>query len=328
MAPRFGRLDALKYGGMNFSNAYFVGSVLLFAGILILSSCDTNSSSPAPPAEVNSTYLVLGHIYQYGSPHEYNRIDHRLEGVDFGRYSGILLGGDLCTETTKFEKTVDYIDDLFDLGNEHTLWSLGNHDARNGNSHWVTQRTQRPLFFTTYFDDVQWLVLNSPFDVDPDNLDPCDDMAEQWHLIASVLDTLQHANNLVILTHYAIWGNVEPEGMRTKQFANAEKSWVNLVCDSVKRFETHVYPLLLNVVDRGIHISVISGDGGQLSKQYSYRTKEGVEFFITGINNSVDTLMYPDAIRFNFNPDSILELTIDGATGVLEHEFVPLSKIL
>ncbi len=300
--------------------------ILMIAGVLSLVSCDQNNPGPAQ-AETN-TYLVLGHIYQWGSPADNNRIDHRLEGVDFGKYDGILLGGDICTETTRFESTLDYLDNLFDLQNEHTMWSLGNHDARNGNGHWITERTKRPLFYTSYFNNVQWLILNSPFEVDPDNPDPCADMAEQWDLITTVLDTVQHADNLVILMHYAIWGNVEREGMRTWLFANAEKSWVNLVCDSVKHFDTHVYPLLLDVVERGIHISVISGDGGQKSKQYRYRTMEGIEFFITGINNSVDTLEFPPGVNFNFNPDSILELKLDKVTGLLEHEFIPLSKII
>ena len=303
-------------------------SLMLIVGSLALGACGTVMENPVPSPHEVSTYLVLGHIYQWGSPHDNNRVDHRLEGVDFSRYAGILLGGDICTETTKYESTVEYLDNLFDLQSEGTMWSLGNHDARNGNSHWITERTERPLFYTAFSNNVQWLILNSPFDVDPDNPDPCVDMAEQWDLITTVLDTVAHADNLVILMHYAIWGNVEREGMRTAQFANAEKSWVNLVCDSIKRFETHVYPLLLDVAERGIRISVISGDGGQKSKRYSYRTAEGIDFFITGINNSIDTLEYPAGTKFNFNPDSVLELKIDDATGILESEFIPLSKII
>jgi len=302
--------------------------LLTLLGVLILASCDSSAPGPASARTGTETYLVLGHIYQWGSPHHNNRIDHRLEGIDFGKYEGILLGGDICTETTKFESTLDYLNDLFDLQNEHTMWSLGNHDARNGNSAWITERTKRPLFYTTYFNDVQWLVLNSTFELDPDNPDPCEDMAQQWQLITSVLDTVHHAANLVILMHYAIWGNVEPEGMRTDLFANAEKSWVNLVCDSIKKFETDVYPLLTNVAERGIHVSVISGDGGQKSKRYRYETNEGIEFFITGINNSIDTVVYPAGSQFNFNPDSVLELKIDKASGILELQFVPLTKII
>jgi len=302
--------------------------IFLLAGILILQSCGTTIPKPTPAPAKNGIYLVLGHTYQWNSPHDNNRIDHRLESVDFRKYEGILLGGDNCSETTKFEHTVDYVNDLFDLQNERTLWALGNHDARNGNSHWITERTQRPLFYTTYFDDVQWLVLNSPFEVDPDNPDPCQDMADQWALITTMLDTVQHAANLVLLMHYTVWGNVEPEGMRTDLYANVDKSRVNFVCDSVKRFDTDIYPLLADVAERGIKILVISGDGGQKSKQYRYRSTEGIEFFITGINNSVDTLVYPPGSEFNFNPDSVLQLKIDRATGLLEHEFVPLTAII
>jgi len=302
-------------------------TICFISGIIILSSCITNTPNSTPIPEVTSTYLVLGHIYQWGTTPESNRIDLRLERVDFTKYDGILLGGDLCTETTKFESTVDYLDSIFDLGSERTLWSLGNHDARNGHSDWITARTQRPLFYTTYFDDVQWLVLNTSFDSDPDNDSYCADMAEQWRLITTLLDTVQHASNLVILAHFALWGNVERDGMRTWLYANAEKGWVNLVCDSIKLFDTDVYPRLLKVVDRRVHVTVISGDGGQLSKQYSYTSKEGIDFFITGINNSIDTLMFPSGTRFNFNPDSVLELKLHHATGILEHKFITLVNI-
>jgi hypothetical protein len=312
----------------DFKLQFQLSGILMIASLLIFSSCSVSDSNPVIEVPENKTYLVLGHIYQWGSPHENNRIDHRLEGVDFNKYDGILLGGDVCSEATKFEKTVSYIDDLFDLSNEKTLWSLGNHDARNGNRHWVQDRTGRKLFYTTYFDNVQWLIVNSPFDVDKDNPDPCADMAEQWQLINTVLDTVQKADNLVILMHYVVWGNVEREEMQTSKYANAEKSWMNLVCDSVKHFESDFYPLLLEVAQRGIQIKVISGDGGQKTKRYNYRTKEGIDFYITGINNSVDSLSDPDGTIFNHNPDSVLELQLDKETGILGHEFVPLTKII
>lgn len=303
-----------------------ISTTMLLCITGLLASC--NPADLEPLDERNDTYLVLGHTYQHHSTHENNRIDHRLEMVDFSKYAGILLGGDNCSATTVYEHTLDYLDDIFDLANKRTLWSLGNHDVRNGNTSWISDRTERPLFYTTYFDNVQWLVLFTPFEADHEIPDICEFQASQWQLIASVLDTVQHAANLVILAHYVWWGNVERAGMRTGEYANAEKSYVNLVCDSVKYFDTDIYPLLVDVAERGLNISVISGDGGQRTKQYRYKTNEGIEFFITGINNSVDTLIYPPGNRFNFNPDSVLELKIDDATGILEHEFVPLTKII
>lgn len=306
------------------SNAYVPLMLCTFwcAGLL----CSCEHAITAESTKEKTVYLYLGHIYQWHSPHENNRIDHRLESVDFDKYDGILLGGDICSETSKYIRTVEYVDDLFDIGAPTTLWSLGNHDVRNGNTQRITSRTGRRVFYTTQFDGIVWVVLNTSIDDTPDLPDPCALKETQWQLVSTVLDTISMSGSLVLLMHHVVWGDAVP-GMRTDRSANADRPWFNFRCDSSAQFAVHVYPRLVEIQNAGINVFVISGDGGQYKKTYSHLTQDGITFLISGINNSVDTVVYPEGAKFSFDPDSLLLLEQNRTTGVLSYAFVPVDAV-
>ena len=299
--------------------------LLIAMGLFWMASCRVD---PVEPMQQNEfTYIFLGHIYQWHSPHELNRVDHRLETHDFGQYDGVLLGGDICSEATKFESTVAYIDNLFDLSRPSTHWSVGNHDVRNGNTHWIEERTQRPLYYTSSSNGLVWIVLNTSIDDIPGLADPCSMKADQIDMLYQALDTLENSQAVVILMHHVTWGNVE-SGMQTFEAANSNRPTYNFACDSVIRFNTHIYPKLVSLMDAGIAVTVLSGDGGQYKKSYAYQTVDGIEFFISGINNSVDTTQFMPMRPFNHEPDSVLLMHYNVPLATLDFEFIRLEELL
>ncbi len=86
--------------------------------LLVCSGCDKENDQTLKAGQI----LFLGHIYQPGTE---DRIDGRIEAVAFDQFDVRLLGGDLCVETTKDPATLAYLDDLFDLSDPNTHWSLG-----------------------------------------------------------------------------------------------------------------------------------------------------------------------------------------------------------
>ena len=88
------------------------------------------------------TYVFMGHTYQWGAGG--GRVDERIENMDLAQFDRIWLGGDICSEASLDYSTLKYIDSLFDLGKPGNNWTLGYHDARNGNEEWVAEFTERP----------------------------------------------------------------------------------------------------------------------------------------------------------------------------------------
>ena len=109
-------------------------------------ACDNDDDPVVPevPCSTNCEYIYLGHINE-----KHNAVDRRIEQADLSKYDQIWLGGDLCSETTREESTLDYVDSLFNLSSKNTHWSVGNHDVRNGNTEWITARTGRDLGIIT-----------------------------------------------------------------------------------------------------------------------------------------------------------------------------------
>ena len=131
------------------------------------------------------------------------------------------------------------------------------------------------------------------------------------------------------MMHLVAWGNIGP-GMNTKRHANAESTWYPWSCDhNVRRFKDVFYPHLLEVQKRGIDVLVISGDGGQRSKKYHYTTDEGMQFFISGINNSLVESSAPQFHGiFNWNPDSVLIFYHNEQLRQLDWEFRQLNELI
>lgn len=256
-------------------------------------------------------YLFLGHTYQTE-----NTIDDRLLDIDFNYYDQIWLGGDICSETTKDYETLNYLDDLFDLSNPTTHWTLGNHDVRNGNIHWITEKTERPTFYTTSFNGICLIVLNTNLDFN--NIYDTIQLNKQFDLIQNVSDTIQQSSHLIILSHAVMWRNIE--GLENvSDAANAEFSYKLVRIAPNQRFHDGIYPLFQQVAARGIKVINIAGDFGQKQMGFEAVTPDNIYFLGSGITSETE---YNEQFPTHGKPDKVLILKHNEETKEITWQFV------
>lgn len=295
--------------------------ILLLLALLGLSACSKDVTiviemPPLPNYSSVHRYLFLGHIYE-----DQATVDPRIEFANLGAYQQIWLGGDICAETTQEETTLDYLDDLFDLDNPNTHWTLGNHDVRNGNENWITSRTKRKTFYTAHSNGITLLVLNSTLR-EPEE---CERLAEQYDLIQSVCDTIQASSHLVVLTHHVVWGGVDP-AIQVNDFANANGSWIDFLCGSPsnRRFEHSILPELIKVQERGTSVICIAGDLGQVASGYEFTNEDGILFLGSGITSETNWhQQFPTAGQ----RDKVLELLHNIESRQLTWRFINIEDI-
>lgn len=232
---------------------------------------------PSGKAQDTLRYLFMGHIYKFYTAG--NKIDPRVEQLDMSGFQGIWLGGDVCSEATLLHSTIQYIDSIFDLGNPTTYWTLGNHDARNGNYEWLKEFTGRDTYYTHYFQGITSIVMNT-------NLVPtdCENVEKQYRIIMDVCDTIASSSHLVLIMHHGIWRGV-PNLPNPATYAQSDFIYWNANCDSPNStFVNAIYPRLVEVKNRGIEVICILGDmGGQ---HFLMDSQDGIHFMGVGLNES------------------------------------------
>ena len=113
----------------------------------------------------------------------------------------------MCTETTKLESTVAYLDALFNLSDPLTHWTLGNHDTRNGNIEFITNRTKRNTFYTVYENGMTIMLLNLSLGHVPALEPSCDLRDEQYKMMLSVFDSIENSSHLIVFGSPGGMGN-------------------------------------------------------------------------------------------------------------------------
>lgn len=290
-------------------------SLYLCTAVFLFYGCE----SAPPPIPLNKKgILFLGHTYQWHTASD--KVDERIERLDLSGYEQLWLGGDMCSETTEKKETLDYLDDLFDLGAPTTLWALGNHDYRNGNHDWIREKTGRDLHYVQNFEGMTVIVTNTSYH----QTEECAQKEAQMEMIRRTCDTVSAASHLIFLSHMLTWTDVDPD-MDAKNVANADKSWMPLICEVRSQFQRSVYPWLLQVQERGIQVVVIAGDVGQKDKYYQYQTSDGVWFLASGINNSFEQDLEKRAL---LPKDRLLYLEYTDSTRSLTWDFPILEEML
>jgi hypothetical protein len=259
----------------------------------MVSGCNKTMHTTSP-FDPTGYYIFLGHTYETNT-----RVDERLLKLDYSKYEQIWLGGDICAETTKEESTVEHIDDVFDIGSQKTHWALGNHDIRNGNVNWITERTKRPTYYTTHFDGITLMILNTNFSFG--GIYDTINVKTQFEMIQNVCDTISESSHLIILSHNAVWDGID-QIANLGNFANANFSFLRFNFDPEQRYKEAVYPLLINVRKRGVEVIHIAGDFGQEAASYEFLTSDSIQFIGSGItsntawNQQFSTAGIPDSI--------------------------------
>lgn len=248
--------------------SYLVGISILIGG------CRHDPILPGKPYEI----IFLGHTYQHR-----DRMDARLEKINYDRYGQVWLGGDMLSETTEAFKNLRYLDKYFGLGRSTRHWALGNHDVRNGNLQWINEFTNRKSFYVHHDRGLTIIVLNTNL-YEPE----CAALSDQYKLIKEVADTIQHSSHLILLSHHVAWGKVEPN-MDMGSHANAPKDFWRAVCEPNTEFQNSIYPLLVDVQQKGVKVICLAGDFGQRKKSYQYQTQEGIWLLGSGLNKGLSS---------------------------------------
>ncbi len=265
----------------------------------------------------NSTldYLFMAHTYDVP-----NTVDERILCLNLDCFEQIWLGGDICLETTQDYETIDYLDQLFDLSSPNCHWALGNHDIRNGNVHWITDRKQRPTFYSANFNGITLLVLNTNFFHKGVTVIDTVKVNEQFDMIQSVCDTIQASSHLILLSHGQMWKYIsQVEAVATA--ANADYSNIPLRINPTESFASAVYPLLQQVASRGITVINIAGDFGQYQTEFEAVSPEGIHFLGSGITADI---LWSQQFPTHGKADKFLVLHHDLATRNISWTFETL----
>lgn len=302
----------------------FVVSVLLLGALTVL-TLHCTKADPAT-AEPPKTYLFLGHTYDWLAE---GRVDPRLELIDYSQFDGVWLGGDVCARTSKSETTLQYLDSLFQLSDPNTHWSWGNHDLLEGDASLLLRYTGRPSYYTYYEAGLLMIVLNTNLFWHHTWAPPHENCAakeKQYSWLKNVLDTVSTASEVLILHHHGLLNEFKTAADGTAlNLGNVDAIPVRPLCDSTSNFTTDIYPKLQAIRQRGIGLTMLSGDVGMRSKGYAITTADSITMLGSGINNNLD-MRDPAYYVTNFEPDSVLLLSYSPAREELTWEFRHLSN--
>lgn len=263
-------------------------------------------------------YVFLGHIYSWKT--DGKRVDARVLGLDYDRFDRIFLGGDICSEAFQYESTVQHIDSAFDLRAATTHYALGNHDARNENIEWYEAYTGRKPYYVTAAPGMTIVTLNTTL-----NAGDCENLDAQFRMLKSVTDTIQSASHLMILQHHTTWRAL-PGMADAWSWSNwPYYEWdANCYEDSTKYLQA-IYPLLVDVKNRGVEVVTVIGDAGVTNKGSEMVSTDGLHYLASGINNSKffgDSLALDSALK-----DKVLIFEHCPDQGTLNWDFHDLDSL-
>jgi len=290
-----------------------VRNIVLTIFVLIISLIETIAQiGVCPQSSRYQYYLHIAHTRTDANP----SMDPVAESIDYSGYDLLWLGGDMALSSSLDDVTMNHLDSILDLGNDNTLWALGNHDYADLNR--VSAYTHRPAYYAYYKDNITFLVLDTQ-----DSLSNI--IGQQRELFFSVTDTLQTTTHLILLHHKLIWMygsdylqpyiNSIPNGGLGDCF----------YCINPNNFYSDLYPELLEIEAKGIEVICIAGDIGFRTNEFEYTTPEGVQLLASGIeagNSNNQALVFKhdmvnDTLSWAFTALSDLLVPLDTTAPVL-----------
>ena len=176
--------------------------------------------------------------------------------------------------------TVEYIDSIFDLSLLTTQYALGNHDVRNSNMAYYREITARESYNVYSANGVVTICLNSQL-----NPSKCEELNNQFNMIRNVCDTISSSSFLFLIMHGSLFSEL-PVGQPSSYYNADYRNW-NANCSSADaKFHNTIYPLLLDVKNKGVTVHCIMGDSGVNEKEFHSVSSDSINFFASGINNS------------------------------------------
>ncbi|MGC9331062.1 MAG: hypothetical protein ACP5DZ_04195 [Bacteroidales bacterium] len=260
-------------------------------------------------------YLFVGHTYR--DPY---LIDTRLENLNTDIYKYIWLGGDICSDTFLDYQSLDYLQQHLNICGEHNYWSLGNHDARNGNIDWYIDFTGKKTYYADYFPNVSAFVFDT-------NLSPgdCENLDNQYRQFVNLCDTISQSSYLLLFFHWGLWYDV-PGLPQPGHYCHSSQKYWNANCDSVNNnFVNSVYPHLIDVQNKGIEVICIMGDMGATYKSIDYVSDHGIRFLGCGLYNHLTANINE---RYAENNDRVLVFDHNIDADILTYEYQDLDSLL
>lgn len=254
------------------------------------------------------TYFYAGHTYR---SHSENRVDKRLEWINLECYDQLWLGGDICAETTRDRKTLRYLDSLFNLSDSGNMWSLGNHDVRNGHIEWIEETTGKNDFDATFVNGITLATINTNFEIMYDETKQCEEGQLQYDFLTNVLDTLTNqTSHFILMSHHILWDERIDGDYWT--YANTFKDYWRFTCDTTTSFYDSIYRRLISLEQKGIEVICLAGDAGlgpekNQGTSGSKITKDGIQLIATGLVNS----RFKKETRDTIDNDRVLLFTHD-----------------
>ena len=235
--------------------------------MMILNSCQQNESV---------SFLAIGHTRQAES-NDKEKVLEAVENIPFEKYAALLLGGDLVLESTKNEAQLNYLNAVFNLQSPNTMWAMGNHDYRD-HPELIPSITNRPTFYAHQKEEITFLVLDT-------QLDSCNIVGKQLQLFQNTIKNLSKGDQLIILHHKLIWMPDHPV-LDSKTHATTNGMVGDcFYCLMNNNFYKDIYPELIKLEQKGIEVLLIGGDIGSKVNQFEYKTKEGIVFLATGLED-------------------------------------------
>jgi hypothetical protein len=282
-------------------------ALFVFMLLLLQMSAQTRS---------NYKYLFTAHTYMGESI-----IDSRLIEFDKSGYDNIWLGGDICSETLMLRSNLDYLDEHLRIGQPHNYFSLGNHDRRNGNIEYFEEFIGKKAYYADYYNGFTSIVLDT-------NLEPgdCENLNNQYKMICNVTDTISASSHLIMFFHWGLWSGV-PGLPEPSVYAHTNLKYWNANCDSTNNnFAQIIYPLLVEVQNRGVNVICIMGDMGASYKKFEAVSSDGIQFLGCGLDN----------IKYYYEPDQwwtkekdvVLEFNHNTTTKDLTWKFMDIDSLL
>ncbi len=243
----------------------------LLALVLLISFFGCDLSKKSSPIK---NYIHVAHTRIFDTVNQV--IDPRMEKIDYGQFDMVLLGGDLCEETSKEYSTLEYLDSIFNLKSSSTLWALGNHD--NAHLDYVEKATGKPHFYSMHQNGITFLVLYTQEKEDW----ICTITGKQLELIKNVTDTIQNSSHLVIMTHKLIWIKDHPN-MREHQGVKYY-DWSCNYAITKNGWQEEITPMLQKVEARGIEVIALAGDIGNYVSEFEVHSDDGIDYLASGTN--------------------------------------------
>ena len=226
-----------------------------------------------PPGPTTFTYLHTGHTRATSTN---NVVFAEAAVVDYQSFDMLWLGGDLTYFSTVDVAQVAYLDSIFGLSKTSTLLAPGNHEYANDPT-LLAPVTKRPLFYTHYQNGITFLVVDTQGD--GNNI-----RGEQFALFKTITDTISESSHLIMLHHHLIW---LMDGGALEATANSISNGAIggcFHCLKENNFYETIYPILVEVQNRGVQVLCIGGDVGGKVTTYEHRTNDDIFFLASGLD--------------------------------------------